>query len=890
MVNMKTSKQILKNFLNCLEIKLDIQEFLPVFDIGSNDLIKLPHNIVEQIIADAYGASNLIVKHISNDLQKQYSLYLGRVQKNQLKKYLDYRDENDFRVFINLVKEEFEGDLDLKSFCDVIIESYGDFTTDSLNLFIDNLNEAINSENTSRIEDYLNFIYSRLIALNEQKFISLHDLFISNEPIIKKELNEEDYAQIKKYCAEKSLKERNEIVEDFNKQYINILETRGNHKNSSAVIYFNITHDLFSKFNDKNEFYSYVSAIVEKSYSSIQNHKSFIVKIENIICDEINIKWDIYSYLAVFAEKFKKIKEPRPYYKPELILIDTIKHKFGIEISKENLKLLSAYYKDKLDFDTLKEKVKSLNFEGSKEFIDEFKYIYTGFTFIDCFILVYKDSFMNTKEMGFIENNNEILLVFLKHKIDDSKIPCPICGSLKVSGNSFPEIGIRSWECKNPLCASRSKTNRGKRYSERTIFMQSATYDFSNENLIPKDLTKIWRKDVVESWNLEDLYKMIIKYYSFVEDTITVIDATDIELFKRIAKSEKRNLESLKSSQFLDISKHSIENDAADSVYSEFLHSFTNHFIYENFKEWEPSNEYEDIYSFDEKIKLINGNSGIVLSQLKPNSIDNMVTSPPYYNAREYSQWHNLFAYLNDMYKIIVAANYALKLGGVFVYNIGDIFDNENIIVKSKMGDKRIPLGAYTISLFQKAGFEILDNVIWYKGEPQSNRHKNDGNYTPYYQRPANCYEHMFVFKKKGAKLKINEKFDNTYLQSNLLKFTPVFKIGKGGVNRYGHTAPFPVDVPMFSINTFTNEKEIVLDPFSGSLTSAIAAQKNNRIGVGIEINDEYVGLSLEKARENNLEVSLFPKSSQKKFRSNIGDSLNKANPSTTKQVYLDNY
>lgn len=885
-----TSKDILINFLTNNDIELDIQKFLPSLNMELNDFIELPPSIVEQIIADAYGASNQIVKHISNDLQKQYSLYLGRVQKNQLKKYIDYRDENDFQIFVNLVKEEFDGDLDLKLFCDAIMKSYGDFTTDSVNLFIDNLNEAINLENTSRIEDYLNFIYSRLIALNEQKSINLHDLFISNEPIIKKELNNEDYAQIKKYCADKSVKERDEIIEDFNKQYINILESRGNHKNRSAVVYFNITQDLFSKFNDKQEFYSYISGIIEKSYDSIQNHKSFVVKIENIICDEINIKWDIYSYLTIFAEKFKKIKEPRPYYKPELILSDTIRHKYGIEISQENLKLLSAYYKGKLDFDTLTEEVKSLNFEGSKEFIDDFKYIYTGFTFIDCFILMYKDSFVNSKEMDFIENNNEILLVFSKHMIDDSKIPCPICGSLKVSGNSFPEIGVRSWECKNPQCSSRSKTNRGKRYSERTIFMQSATYDFSNGNLIPKYLTKIWRKDVVESWNLEDLYKMIIKYYSFVEDTITVIDITNTELFEKIAKFEKRNVESFKSSQFLDISKHISDNDVIDSVYGDSTHSLISHFIYENFKEWESNNEYEDIYSFDGKIKLIHGNSGIVLSQLKPDSIDNMVTSPPYYNAREYSQWPNLFTYLNDMYKIIVAANYALKPGGVFVYNIGDIFDNENIIVKSKMGEKRIPLGAYTILLFQKAGFEILDNVIWYKGEPQSNRHKNDGNYTPYYQRPANSYEHMFVFKKKGAQLKVNNNLDSICLRSNLLKFTPVFKIGKGGVNRYGHTAPFPADVPKFSINTFTNENEIVLDPFSGSLTSAITAQKNNRIGVGIEINDEYIGLSLEKARENNLEVSLFPKSSHKKFCSNIGDSLNKANPSTTKQTYLNSY
>ncbi|MGY4884385.1 MAG: DNA-methyltransferase, partial [Nanobdellota archaeon] len=231
--------------------------------------------------------------------------------------------------------------------------------------------------------------------------------------------------------------------------------------------------------------------------------------------------------------------------------------------------------------------------------------------------------------------------------------------------------------------------------------------------------------------------------------------------------------------------------------------------------------------------------------------------SPPYYNAREYSQWQNLYNYLNDMYNIISKANEKLVPGGIFFYNIGDIFDNENTIVKSKMGEKRIPLGAYIILLFQKAGFNLLDNIIWYKGEPQSNRHKNDGNYTPYYQRPANCYEHMFIFKKKGI-LHLNKNDKENILNSNIIKFTPVFKIFKGGENRYGHTAPFPHKIPLLSILCFTNEGEYVLDPFSGSGTSSIVANKNKRVGIGIELNKDYLELSLSKAEEESIEYDVI--------------------------------
>ena len=263
------------------------------------------------------------------------------------------------------------------------------------------------------------------------------------------------------------------------------------------------------------------------------------------------------------------------------------------------------------------------------------------------------------------------------------------------------------------------------------------------------------------------------------------------------------------------------------------------------------------VYANNNKLKLIQGNSQEILDKLKKNSVHHMVTSPPYYNAREYSQWKNLYNYLNDMYNINLNAFDALVDGGVFFYNIGDIFDNEKITIKSKMGEKRIPLGAYTILLFERAGFELLDDIIWYKGEPQSNRHKNDGNYTPYYQHPANCYEHMFIFKKKG-KLRININQQENILDNNIIMFSPVFKIGRGGINRYGHTAPFPKKIPQLSILCFTNKNEIVLDPFSGSGTTPIVAVQNNRVGVGIDIKKDYLKLALLKAKNDKLKCEII--------------------------------
>jgi len=132
----------------------------------------------------------------------------------------------------------------------------------------------------------------------------------------------------------------------------------------------------------------------------------------------------------------------------------------------------------------------------------------------------------------------------------------------------------------------------------------------------------------------------------------------------------------------------------------------------------------------------------------------------------------------------------------------------------------------------------------------------NDGNFTPYYQRPANCYEHMFIFKKKGKKLYKNNLLNK--MHSNIHRFSPVIKIGKKGVNRYGHTAPFPLDVPNISIDYFTNEGDTVLDPFLGSGTAIISAILKDRIGIGIELSSEYAELSKQKLNEYGLKLDIY--------------------------------
>ena len=128
----------------------------------------------------------------------------------------------------------------------------------------------------------------------------------------------------------------------------------------------------------------------------------------------------------------------------------------------------------------------------------------------------------------------------------------------------------------------------------------------------------------------------------------------------------------------------------------------------------------------------------------------------------------------------------------------------------------------------------MQQNTIWYKGQIQGHRNTNQGNYSPYYQSPLNCYEHVFCFKKPNEGNVSSEKFPY------ILNSHPVVKIVKGK-NIIGHTAPYPESIPYLLCKNITTGK--ILDCYSGSFTTARVAENNNLNSISIEKNDVYCNL-----------------------------------------------
>ena len=293
--------------------------------------------------------------------------------------------------------------------------------------------------------------------------------------------------------------------------------------------------------------------------------------------------------------------------------------------------------------------------------------------------------------------------------------------------------------------------------------------------------------------------------------------------------------------------------------------------------------------------KIHNIDCLIGLKQMSDDSIDLIVTSPPYFNAREYSQWETVEDYMSDMKNIFTEAYRTVKNHHYIIVNVGDISCQ---VGKAKWSVRRLPLGAMFTMMLEDIGFEWIDDYIWDKGEPQSKRHLGNPPY-PFYQYPVNCYEHILVFAKhkldktkipcpdcgeliiqsnscsgigvqswecknpncptKSAKgrgkrfsirsimmndyQKLENEIDRDFINGwrrDIVRITPVIKTNCKGENIVGHTAPFPEEIPEMAIRYYTGVNDLVVDIFSGSGTTCRVAKRLNRKYLGFELNKEY--------------------------------------------------
>ncbi len=259
---------------------------------------------------------------------------------------------------------------------------------------------------------------------------------------------------------------------------------------------------------------------------------------------------------------------------------------------------------------------------------------------------------------------------------------------------------------------------------------------------------------------------------------------------------------------------------------------------------------------------IFNGDCEKVLKVFPDEIIDLTVTSPPYDNIRSYDGYtFNFKAIAEQLYRVT-------KPGGVLVWVVADQVENKSETLSSLK---------QAIFFKEVCRFNVHDTMIYAK----------KGFSNPDAKRYHQTWEYMFVFSK-GEPKTFNPILDkpniwqgkscfgkNTFRDVNgemkeRKKREPLDLFGK----RYNvwemktaaqenvckaifHPAVFPMQLAMDHILSWSNEKDIVLDPMFGSGTTILAARKLNRRYIGIEMSERYFREFSDILEEENSQITL---------------------------------
>ena len=246
--------------------------------------------------------------------------------------------------------------------------------------------------------------------------------------------------------------------------------------------------------------------------------------------------------------------------------------------------------------------------------------------------------------------------------------------------------------------------------------------------------------------------------------------------------------------------------------------------------------------------KIILGDSRN-MNEIPDNSVHLIVTSPPYNVGKDYEKEQLLVDWIDLMEQVLSECKRVVVSGGRIAINVANI--NRKPYV---------PLHYYIIEIMLGLGFLMRGEIIWLKRE-------SAGKSTAWgsWKSASNpClrdeHEYILIFSKDQYRLKKEtEENSNTISASNFVSYTRSIwdNIKTESAKRIGHPTPFPIKIPIRLIELYSFKNNIVLDPFIGSGTTAIASLLKERYFIGYEMEPKYVDLANKR---------IYPYLNQKKI------------------------
>lgn len=247
------------------------------------------------------------------------------------------------------------------------------------------------------------------------------------------------------------------------------------------------------------------------------------------------------------------------------------------------------------------------------------------------------------------------------------------------------------------------------------------------------------------------------------------------------------------------------------------------------------------------------------MAELADNSVHLVVTSPPYWQLKDYGCENQIGfndsyeAYINNLNLVWKECFRVLHNGCRLCVNIGDQFARSVYYGRYKV----IPIHSEIIRFCESVGFDFMGQIIWQKSTTMNTT--GGGAVMGSFPYPRNGivkldFEYILLFKKQGkapaptSEQKKNSEMTNaewnTYFNGHWYF---------NGAKQDKHLAMFPEELPRRLIKMFSFAGDLVLDPFLGSGTTSLAAKNLGRNSLGYEINENFIPIIEEKLGGNTL-------------------------------------
>jgi len=252
--------------------------------------------------------------------------------------------------------------------------------------------------------------------------------------------------------------------------------------------------------------------------------------------------------------------------------------------------------------------------------------------------------------------------------------------------------------------------------------------------------------------------------------------------------------------------------------------------------------------------QFITGDCRNVLPQLPEESVDLVVTSPPYNQDVAYEDHMDALShseYIAWLKDIFFKIHRVLKFGGRVCINVGD------------GNNGAIPTHSDIIQFMQDLSYIPMTTIIWDK-KNCSSRTSWGSFKSPSCPSFPTPFEYILVFAKGSRKLQTKGETDLT--KDEFIEWSlPIWFVQAKDymattalINRGVHPAPYPEEIPKRCIKMFSWKDAVVLDPFAGYGTTAVACKKYDRRYICIELSETYAKKALKRLENLSVMDSLF--------------------------------